>query len=69
MLFIETCLQKYDPKNDRYNADLRGTFHFQFCSWVFTLGCIEDKRLVNCGGFLGDKSIIHDMKSNFRCSE
>ena len=39
------------------------------CSWVFPVGCIEDKLLVNCGDFSVDCRSIHDMRSYFRCSE
>ena len=58
-----------DPKDKRYSAYLRGTHNFRIFSWVFPLCYIEDKLLVNCGDFSGDCRIIHDMRSDFRCSE
>ena len=69
MLFIERDRQKSGRKKDRYNADLRVTHHFLICSWVFPLGCIEGKCLVNCGDFPGGCRGIHGMRLDFRCSE
>ena len=61
-------LIKFWSKNDRYNTDLRGTHHSRICSLVFTLDWIEDKCLVNCGGFPGDCSTTRGMRSDFRFS-
>ena len=69
VLIIERYWQRYDQKNDRTNSDLIGTHHFIIYIWVFPLGYIKDKLLVNCGGFPGDCRSIHGITSYLKCSE
>ena len=67
MLLIERYRKRSDEERDRYNDDIIGKNHFRVCSWVFPLGFIEEKCLVNCGDSTGDCTSIHGIRTDFRC--
>ena len=69
VLIIERYLQRSDQKYKIDSADIRVTHHFRICSWMFTLGCTEEKWLVNCGDFPGDSRSNHGIRLDFRFSE